>query len=115
MPGGLEIVFSNLVAATCEADAPCSVNAALYPPPSLTLFSQVEHDSLFFFEMFRKPRVFEMAEVHEGCDMNRSPFILRLSDHIRLGTFLKAKPDRFFKLSHPCRLRSWDPECSSHL
>ena len=56
---------SDLAAAICEADAPCSVNTALYSQSSLTL-SSPEHDSpLGCSEMFRKLGAFEMAEVHD--------------------------------------------------
>ena len=38
-----------------------------------------EHDSPFAcFEMFGKLGVFQTAENHEGCEMNRSPVFLRL-------------------------------------
>ena len=36
MPGSLDMVSRNL-AATCEAEAPCSVNTDLHPVSSLTL------------------------------------------------------------------------------
>ena len=49
MPRGLEIVSRNLAVAICEADAPCTVNAALCPLRGLPV-----HDSLlvcFFSEL----------------------------------------------------------------
>ena len=55
-----------------------------YCSASTVLFDGVpsENDSPFeFLEMSRKLGVFEMAEVHEECEMNRSSVHLRLLNH----------------------------------
>ena len=50
MPGGPYSETRNVAAATCEADAPCSVNTVLFSLSSLTLS---QHDTpLVFLEMF---------------------------------------------------------------
>ena len=56
----LKIVSKDFVAATCEADARCSVNTAV-SPRSTTLHPVC-------FVMFGMLGVIEMAEVHEGCE-----------------------------------------------
>ena len=62
----LEMVSRNLAAAIRDADAPCFVNTALYPPSSFTLIPFLQRDSPFLcLEMLRKLREFQVAEVHE--------------------------------------------------
>ena len=101
MSKSLEIVSRNLASAIC--DAVCSVNAAPFQLSSLTL-PLPAHDSLLVsLEMFCELGVFEMAEVHEKCEMDRLPVLLRLLNQVWLGFGFREvfKPDDSFTFSHP--------------
>ena len=101
MSRSLGIVSRNLAPATC--DAVCSVNTAPFPLSSLTLLLPAHDSLLVSLEMFCELGVFEMAEVHEGCEMDRLPVLLRLLNHVWLGFgFLEVfEPEDSFTFSHP--------------
>ena len=80
----LEMVSRDLAAAIRDADAPCFVNTALYPPSSFTLIPFPEHDSPF--QCFASSQCF------------------------RWQRSMRTQHGRLFNLSHPYRLRLWRPE-----
>ena len=99
MPGSLEIIARNLIAATCEADAPFSVNTALYPPSSLTLSPRSARLSRCFFGDVSQDRG------RSPCAMGNEP-IFRPSSLVEPTsdlslTFLTSQAGRhLFHLSH---------------
>ena len=69
--------FLFFAAATCKADAPCSVNTALCQLSSLPLSFRCTTLHKYFLEMCRELGAFELVEVHKGCQMRLSPVLLR--------------------------------------
>ena len=86
MPRSHEIDSKNLGAATREAYVPCPVENSSFPTVVFDVVSPGARPStLYVFGDFLKLGVCEMAEVHEGCEMNRSSVLLRLLNHFWLG------------------------------
>ena len=65
-----------------------TVSLTLFPPLGTTL-------SLYIWRCVASSESFHMAEVHEGCGMNRSSILHRLLSDLGL-TFLKSQASRFF-------------------
>ena len=64
MQKSVENVHKNLAGGSYEAEAPFSLTTALYPMSSLTLFPESTTHPFVFWEMLRKFKMFEMAEVY---------------------------------------------------
>ena len=79
-PRTFEMVSRNLSAATCDAEAPCSVKTARYPSSCFTS-SHPEHDSpLIFLEVLYKFKVLQVTEVHQVPEVDCFSTFIRLAE-----------------------------------
>ena len=101
-----EIVFTNVAAATRDADATCSMKTALCPLSSLTLSSRSTTLPLHLCRCFESSECFGWQRTM-GCETNGSPVMFRMLNFFCLGFYssLKSQAGRFLRLGFGFRNR----------
>ena len=96
-PGSLEMTSMTFAAVICDADEPCSVNAAQDPESSFTMSPRSTTQPLIFLVLCIQFGILQMRDVHQWCEVYFSTFFSCFINHVSVSDFWFVPRRNLFK------------------